>query len=43
MESVGYAKGATREGQQVFARQVDALQTAGCKRIYDDRAQDVPR
>jgi len=37
MELVGYARVSTREGQQVFDRQVDALQAAGCARIHDDR------
>ncbi len=37
MELVGYARVSTREGQQVFDRQVDALRAAGCERIYDDR------
>ena len=37
MELVGYARISTREGQQVFDRQVDALRAAGCERIYDDR------
>ena len=37
MELVGYARVSTREGQQVFDRQVDALKAAGCERIYDDR------
>jgi DNA invertase Pin-like site-specific DNA recombinase len=34
---IGYARVSTREGQQVFDRQVDALRAAGCERIYDDR------
>jgi DNA invertase Pin-like site-specific DNA recombinase len=37
MELVGYARVSTREGQQVFDRQVDALRAGGCERIYDDR------
>lgn len=37
MELVGYARVSTREGQQVFDRQVDALRAASCERIYDDR------
>ena len=37
MELVGYARVSTRESQQVFDRQVDALRAAGCERIYDDR------
>jgi DNA invertase Pin-like site-specific DNA recombinase len=34
---IGYARVSTREGQQVFDRQVDALRAAGCERVYDDR------
>jgi DNA invertase Pin-like site-specific DNA recombinase len=37
MELVGYARVSTREGQQVLDRQFDALNAAGCQRIYDDR------
>ena len=33
---IGYARGSTLEGQQMFDRQVDALRAAGCERIYDD-------
>jgi DNA invertase Pin-like site-specific DNA recombinase len=35
--TIGYARLSTREGQQVFDRQVDALRAAGCERVYDDR------
>jgi DNA invertase Pin-like site-specific DNA recombinase len=38
---IGYARASTREGQQVFDRQVDALRAAGCERIYDDRGSGV--
>lgn len=37
MATIGYARVSTREGQQVFDRQVDALRAAGCERVYDDR------
>ncbi len=37
MELVGYARVSTREGKQVLDRQLDALQTAGCARIFEDR------
>ena len=37
MATIGYARVSTREGQQVFDRQVDALRAAGCERLYDDR------
>lgn len=37
MARIGYARVSTREGQQVFDRQVDALRAAGCERVYDDR------
>ena len=37
MEQVGYARVSTREEREAFDRQVDALQAAGCERIFDDR------
>jgi len=35
--TIGYARVSTREGHQVFDRQVDALRAVGCERVYDDR------
>ncbi len=37
MELVGYARVSTRDGKQVLDRQLDALRTAGCARIFEDR------
>ncbi len=37
VELVGYARVSTQEGQQVLDRQPDALNAAGCERIFDDR------
>ena len=37
MARIDYARVSTREAQQVFDRQVDALREAGCERVYDDR------
>lgn len=37
MAAIGYARVSMREGQQVFDRQLDALEAAGCERVFDDR------
>ena len=41
MDQVGYARVSTREERQVFDRQIDALRTAGCHRIFDNRGRPV--
>lgn len=38
MGLVGYARISTIEGAQVLDRQTDALNAAGCERIFEDRA-----
>ena len=43
MEQVGYARVSTREEQQVFDRQIDALRAAaGCHRIFDRGSRSDP-
>ena len=41
MALVGYARVSTREERQVPDRQIDALTTAGCEKIFDDRLSGV--
>jgi DNA invertase Pin-like site-specific DNA recombinase len=41
MALVGYARVSTREERQVLDRQIDALTTAGCEKIFDDRLSGV--
>lgn len=41
MALIGYARVSTREERQVLDRQIDALTTAGCEKIFDDRLSGV--
>lgn len=41
MALVGYARVSTREERQVLDRQIDALTSAGCEKIFDDRLSGV--
>ena len=37
MGLIGYARVSTAEGRQVLDRQLDALNNAGCERVFEDR------
>lgn len=38
MSLVGYARVPTAESRQALDRQLDALYTAGCERVFEDHA-----
>ena len=38
MGLIGYAPVSTAEGRQILGRQLDALNDAGCERVFEDRA-----
>ena len=38
MSLIGYARVSSAEGRQVLDRQLDALNEAGCERVFEDRA-----
>ena len=41
MALIGYARVSTREERQVLDRQIDALTSAGCEKIFDDHMSGV--
>ena len=41
MSPIGYARVSPREDRQLLDRQLDALQAAGCERIFDDRMTGI--
>jgi DNA invertase Pin-like site-specific DNA recombinase len=41
MSPIGYARVSTREDRQLLDRQLDALRSAGCERIFDDRMTGI--
>ena len=42
MNLIGYARVSTAEGRQALDRQLDALNLAGCDRVFEDHASGAP-